>query len=69
MNLTGDGTWFWNGTLGAGSYENELYKLGIGEWGNYLLTFKAVPKNLMVVFAQGAGWRVVDMKMIGVEQR
>jgi hypothetical protein len=63
------GTWWWYGTLGASSYENDLYKLEMTDPGHeYLLHLKHHPANLMALYQQGQNWREVDWSKPGKEQ-
>lgn len=63
------GTWWWRDGVGAGSYENEDYKLNLvdpGHW--YELTLKHPAENYLLLYLVDGEWRQVDMSLKGVQQ-
>ncbi|HRO41210.1 MAG TPA: hypothetical protein PL009_00145 [Flavipsychrobacter sp.] len=60
------GTWWMYNYGGAGSYENELYKVNMTDPGHeYILSLKSKPANMAILFQQGSSWKKVDMNETG----
>jgi hypothetical protein len=63
------GCWWWYGSLGAKSYENELYKVNMTDQGHeYFLTLKSKPQGLVILYQQGENWKQVNMADTANEQ-
>jgi hypothetical protein len=63
------GTWWWYAMRGASSYQNADYKLDVvdaGHW--YQLTLRHPAADYLLLYQQGADWRVVDFTKRDVEQ-
>jgi len=54
------GNWFWYNGVGAGSYENDLYKVEIDEWSSsYIFTRKAVIEDAVYIYQCGNKWQEI----------
>ncbi len=58
------GTWWWYNFKGAGSYENESYKMNLTDPGHmYELTLKNNPASYVLLYCTGGTWHTVDMHL------
>lgn len=53
------GNWWWQNGIGGASYENDAYRVRIGEWGEYFLTLKHQDSNAVYLYPNGGNWQVV----------
>lgn len=60
------GTWWMYNYTGAGSYENEVYRVEMTDPGHeYLLHLKKNPSSLEIRYQQGSQWKTVDFSRMG----
>lgn len=63
------GTWWWQGMWGAGSYENEYYKLNMTDQGHwYELTLKRPASDYLLLYQAGDHFGIVDWQKKNVDQ-
>ncbi len=63
------GSWWWNGDLGASSYENDQFKMNmtdVGHW--YELTLRHPASEYLMLYQVGDQWKVVDWSKKNVDQ-
>lgn len=50
------GNWWWMKGIGAADYENKMYSVRVGEWGEYYLRLKP-NVNCDIIYSSGTSWK------------
>lgn len=62
VELSDWGRWYWKDMRGAYSYETDLVKVDIDEWGHsYKIVFKHLRKEDVIIYQAGTEWRRVTI--------